>query len=142
MLNETYSEGLRTALSRPSNMADDAAIISIDRLGADVRVRRATDYIVERLTFSSVHAPSVLRSACMRICVLGSAHKTLMRRVAALSTLPRPVLAACAHPGGGAEGHGDSAAECPGPEEMRGGCLWISLADCATSWRGGHDAFL
>ena len=58
MLNEAYSEGLRTALSRgPANLADDAAIISIDRLGADVRVRRATDYIVERLTFSSVRRP-------------------------------------------------------------------------------------
>ncbi|CAL8467835.1 g7373 [Coccomyxa elongata] len=51
VLNETYSEGLRQALSRPGSTVDDAAFISIDRLGADVRTRRATDYIVERLTF-------------------------------------------------------------------------------------------
>ncbi|KAK9909774.1 hypothetical protein WJX75_007283 [Coccomyxa subellipsoidea] len=51
VLNETHSEGLRQALSRPGSAVDDAAFISIDRLGADVRVRRATDYIVERLTF-------------------------------------------------------------------------------------------
>jgi hypothetical protein len=54
VLNETYSEGLRQALSRPGSAVDDAAFISIDRLGADVRVRRATDYIVERLTFPTV----------------------------------------------------------------------------------------
>lgn len=56
VLNETYSEGLRMALSRANNTADDAAVISIDRLGADVRVRRSTDYVVERLTFSSVRS--------------------------------------------------------------------------------------
>lgn len=71
MLNEAYSEGLRTALSRgPANLADDAAIISIDRLGADVRVRRATDYIVERLTFSSVRASDVHVSVCAEVAVL------------------------------------------------------------------------
>lgn len=56
VLNETYSEGLRQALSRPGSTVDDAAFISIDRLGADVRTRRATDYIVERLTFPTVRA--------------------------------------------------------------------------------------
>ena len=56
VLNETYSEGLREALSRPGTPCDDAAFISIDRLGADVRVRRATDYIVERLAFATVRA--------------------------------------------------------------------------------------
>jgi hypothetical protein len=58
VLNETHSEGLRQALSRPGSAVDDAAFISIDRLGADVRVRRATDYIVERLTFPTVSASS------------------------------------------------------------------------------------
>jgi len=57
VLNETYSEGLRKAMSRPGSSVDDAAFISIDRLGADVRVRRATDYIVERITFPTVVTP-------------------------------------------------------------------------------------
>lgn len=60
VLNETYSEGLRQALSRPGSTVDDAAFISVDRLGADVRVRRATDYIVERLTFPTVSLSHLL----------------------------------------------------------------------------------
>ncbi len=54
MLNESHSEGLRQALSRPKSIVDDAAFISIDRQGADVRVRRSSEYVVERLTFSTV----------------------------------------------------------------------------------------
>ena len=54
VLNESHSEGLRQALSRPKGMVDDAAFISIDRQGADVRVRRSSEYVVERLTFSTV----------------------------------------------------------------------------------------
>lgn len=54
VLNEKHSEGLRQALSRPKSIVDDAAFISIDRQGADVRVRRSNDYAVERMTFSTV----------------------------------------------------------------------------------------
>ena len=54
VLNESHSEGLRQALSSPKGMVDDAAFISIDRQGADVRVRRSSEYVVERLTFSTV----------------------------------------------------------------------------------------
>ncbi len=54
VLNEVHSEGLRQALSRPKSIVDDAAFISIDRQGADVRVRRSNDYVVERMTFSTV----------------------------------------------------------------------------------------
>ncbi|EIE20939.1 hypothetical protein COCSUDRAFT_18374, partial [Coccomyxa subellipsoidea C-169] len=64
VLNETHSEGLRQALSRPGSAVDDAAFISIDRLGADVRVRRATDYIVERLTFPTVRSASAPPEYC------------------------------------------------------------------------------
>ena len=39
-------------MSRPGQSADDAAVISVDRLGADVRVRAGSDYSVERLGFS------------------------------------------------------------------------------------------
>ena len=54
VLNEAHSEGLRQALSRPKSLVDDAAFIPIDRQGADVRVRRSSEYVVERLTFSTV----------------------------------------------------------------------------------------
>jgi len=54
VLNEAHSEGLRQALSRPKSIVDDAAFISIDRQGADVRVRRSSEYVVERMTFSTV----------------------------------------------------------------------------------------
>lgn len=51
-LNQTYSEALRAALSgAPGAAADDAAFISIDKRGADVRVRRGGDYSVERFGF-------------------------------------------------------------------------------------------
>ncbi len=69
-LNETHGPALRTLLARrrsgaPSHpggalsspappaaaAADDAAFISVDRLGADVRVRFGPDYAVERLGF-------------------------------------------------------------------------------------------
>ena len=54
VLNEAHSEGLRQALSRPKSIVDDAVFISIDRQGADVRVRRSNEYVVERMTFSTV----------------------------------------------------------------------------------------
>ena len=61
VLNEVHSEGLRQALSRPKSIVDDAAFISIDRQGADVRVRRSNDYVVERMTFSTVRCWHGLR---------------------------------------------------------------------------------
>ena len=56
MLNELYSEPLRTLLSGGAAPApaDDAAFISIDKLGADVRVRRGGDYSVHRVGFDQV----------------------------------------------------------------------------------------
>lgn len=53
ILNQTFSESLRKALSRAHGNADDAAFISIDKLGADVRVRRGGDYSVERVGFDA-----------------------------------------------------------------------------------------
>lgn len=49
-LNQAYAEPLRQALSAGS-AADDAAFISIDKLGADIRIRRGGDYSVERVGF-------------------------------------------------------------------------------------------
>lgn len=53
VLNELYSEPLRALLSGGAAPApaDDAAFISIDKLGADVRVRRGGDYSVHRVGF-------------------------------------------------------------------------------------------
>lgn len=51
VLNENFSEPLRKVLSRAHGPADDAAFISIDKLGADVRVRRGGNYSVERVGF-------------------------------------------------------------------------------------------
>lgn len=51
-LNQHFSEELREALSLQHGPADDAAFISIDKRGADVRIRRGGDYNVERVPFS------------------------------------------------------------------------------------------
>lgn len=51
-LNEHFSLDLREALSQHHGPADDAAFISIDKLGADVRIRKGGDYNVERVPFS------------------------------------------------------------------------------------------
>ena len=52
VLNQSFSEPVRAVLSRAHGTpADDAAFISIDKLGADVRVRRGGDYCVERMGF-------------------------------------------------------------------------------------------
>ena len=52
-LNTTHAAAVAAALSRPGEApADDAAFISVDARGADVRVRRGGDYSVERLPFT------------------------------------------------------------------------------------------
>lgn len=70
VLNEMYSVKLRAVLSRPhgGGPADDAALISIDRLGADVRVRFGTDYGIERVCFETVRAAGWL-AVCGWLCV-------------------------------------------------------------------------
>ena len=70
VLNERFSEALRHKLSRPQLAADDAAFISIDRLGTDVRVRHGNEYSVERLSFETVCAASALGSlhAGLQLC--------------------------------------------------------------------------
>ncbi|KAK9822096.1 hypothetical protein WJX74_007082 [Apatococcus lobatus] len=51
VLNGRFATQLRSLMSRPGQQADDAAVISVDRLGADIRVRAESDYSVERLGF-------------------------------------------------------------------------------------------
>lgn len=53
VLNQRYCDPLRDFYNKPEepNRVDDAAFISIDRLGADVRIRSGGEYSVERLGF-------------------------------------------------------------------------------------------
>ncbi len=53
MMNERFSEDLRALLS-PGTPLQDAHIISVDRLGADVRVRKGLEYSVQRVGFREV----------------------------------------------------------------------------------------
>ena len=96
VLNERFSGALRHKLSRPQLAADDAAFISIDRLGTDVRVRHGNEYSVERLSFDTVRA-AALSALCMQA---GSP---------ALSGAE--ARAACTYAGGGADCDGQLAAE-------------------------------
>jgi len=52
VLNETFAHDLKEFLS-PHFSLDDAAFISIDATGADVRVRLGSEFNVERLGFDS-----------------------------------------------------------------------------------------
>lgn len=54
LLNDRHAEELKKLLSRNNQPADDAAFISIDRLGTDVRVRHGNEYSIERLGFDFV----------------------------------------------------------------------------------------
>jgi len=72
-LNMEFSESLRLALALPASAgglppADDAAIISIDKLGADLRLRRGGEYSVERIGFDKpVETEAEAKRAIQRI---------------------------------------------------------------------------
>lgn len=69
-LNDTCASGLQKLLARPGAPVDDVLFISVDRLGADVRVRRSGEYSVERLGFASVNLrPAFFLSTCADLCV-------------------------------------------------------------------------
>lgn len=52
-LNEAHSSAVARLLSAPDGSpADDAAFISVDARGADIRLRRGAQYGIERLAFS------------------------------------------------------------------------------------------
>lgn len=54
-LNEEFDVSLCTLLCRPQRPhVDEATLISIDKLGADVRVRVGSDYSVERMGWQNV----------------------------------------------------------------------------------------
>jgi hypothetical protein len=70
VLNETFATPLRALLSSPDHAADDAAVISIDKLGADVRVRKGGDYSVVRVGFTrEVESLEDAKQAMQRLLV-------------------------------------------------------------------------
>ena len=57
-LNAQFEGSLKKLLCRKLRPhVDEAILISIDKLGADVRVRVGSDYSVERIGWQKVHLP-------------------------------------------------------------------------------------
>ena len=57
-LNAQFEGSLKKLLCRKLRPhVDEAILISIDKLGADVRVRVGSDYSVERIGWQKVHSP-------------------------------------------------------------------------------------
>lgn len=57
-LNAQFEGSLKKLLCRKLRPhVDEAILISIDKLGADVRVRVGSDYSVERIGWQQVHLP-------------------------------------------------------------------------------------
>ncbi len=63
-LNDTFSDELKRTLGSPGDAVSDAAFISIDRLGTDVRVRQGTDYSVQRLGFEQARPRTAITLSC------------------------------------------------------------------------------
>lgn len=72
-LNAAHGAAVAALLSRPGEAAaDDAAFISVDARGADVRVRRGADYSVERLPFPTpVHSTEDALAATAALLAAG-----------------------------------------------------------------------
>ena len=66
-LNDKHADALKKLMSRNNQPAEDAAFISIDRLGTDVRIRHGNEYSVERLGFDFV---SLCWSRLLNFCTL------------------------------------------------------------------------
>lgn len=73
VLNEAFSARLKELMSPQGTTADDAAIISVDKMGIDVRIRFGHDYFMERVGFNEVLVNFVY---CKPFCrfVLGSSN--------------------------------------------------------------------
>lgn len=77
-LNEQFDGSLRTFLCRPQRPhVDEATLISIDKLGADVRVRVGSDYSVERIGWQEVRSlPSIVTFLVSLPCLCVCEHFT------------------------------------------------------------------
>ena len=67
-LNEQFSVRLHQQLGRGDAPVDEAVFISIDRTGADVRLRKSGEYCVQRLSFPRVSSWSDCLGLCMCAC--------------------------------------------------------------------------
>uniref|UniRef100_A0A0C9S893 TSA: Wollemia nobilis Ref_Wollemi_Transcript_11996_1886 transcribed RNA sequence n=1 Tax=Wollemia nobilis TaxID=56998 RepID=A0A0C9S893_9CONI len=61
-LNALFSKPLRELLATETEV-DDAALISIDSKGTDIRVRQGAQFNIQRLSFESVHEVETLEEA-------------------------------------------------------------------------------
>ena len=68
-LNEQLSLALARQLSRPDAQVTDVAFISIDRAGADVRLKRSGEICVERLGFHKVRPCAPQCCSAGRACL-------------------------------------------------------------------------
>lgn len=71
---------MRELLSKRDQPADDAAFISIDGRGADVRVRTGGDYSVERIGFDKVRQAWGARPLGVRRTARGPCLRALLMR--------------------------------------------------------------
>ncbi|XP_022890053.1 uncharacterized protein LOC111405421 isoform X2 [Olea europaea var. sylvestris] len=62
VLNAIFSKPLKELLSKEADV-DDAALISIDSKGTDIRVRQGAQYNVQRISFDVVHSVETLEDA-------------------------------------------------------------------------------
>ncbi|XP_018489154.1 uncharacterized protein LOC108859744 isoform X2 [Raphanus sativus] len=62
-LNAIFSKPLRELLSSAESEVDDAALISIDSKGIDVRVRQGAQFNIQRLAFEEGHGVETLEEA-------------------------------------------------------------------------------
>lgn len=79
-LNEQFDGSLRTLLCRPQRPhVDEATLISIDKLGADVRVRVGADYSVERIGWQEVSSSPPYCFYLLLLLLTGWAHRHIMQ---------------------------------------------------------------
>ncbi|CAI9773556.1 unnamed protein product [Fraxinus pennsylvanica] len=68
-LNAIFSKPLKELLSKEADV-DDAALISIDSKGTDIRVRQGAQYNVQRISFEDVHSVETLEEAKIALSTL------------------------------------------------------------------------
>ncbi|CAK7323747.1 unnamed protein product [Dovyalis caffra] len=76
-LNAIFSKPLRELLSSETEV-DDAALISIDSKGTDIRVRQGAQFNIQRISFEDGHAVETLeeaKAALWRLINKGQVHK-------------------------------------------------------------------
>lgn len=62
-LNLMFSKPLKELLSPDGELLDDAALISIDSKGTDIRVRQGAQFNIQRISFEEGHGIETLEEA-------------------------------------------------------------------------------